>query len=430
MPLCLHSAKIILKGRISLNQMLRQHAGTIISASIQAVLPDEAVKRALKGRTFPGRVILVATGKAAWQMSRVACDVLGDKLHSGVCVTKYGYVMGQLPHVACYEAGHPVPDEGSFRGTQAALDAVSNLDETDTVLFLLSGGGSALLEKPLISGEELQSITSQLLASGADITEMNIIRKRLSAVKGGRFALACGNAHVLAVVLSDILGDPLDMIASGPACPDSSTCEQAQAIAEKYRLRLSEEAKACLAKETPKSLSNVETVINGSVRELCASAARAAEGLGYESLILTDRLCCQAREAGSFLAAIARTHAEDGKKRAFIAGGETVVQLTGKGLGGRNQELALAAAPGISGLKNACVFSVGSDGTDGPTDATGGYVDGDTEAALLASGKTVFEVLADNDAYHGLQATGGLIFTGPTGTNVNDIAVVLIDSQN
>ena len=335
--------------------------------------------------------------------------------------------MGALPHVTCYEAGHPVPDSGSVRGTQAALDAVAGLNERDTVLFLLSGGGSALFEKPLISVEELQNITAQLLASGANITEINIIRKRLSAVKGGRFALACGKAKVLAIVLSDILGDPLDMIASGPVCPDSSTCAQAQAIAKKYHLHLSGKAEACLAIETPKHLSNVETEINGSVRELCSSAAAAAETLGYKSLVLTDQLCCLAKEAGSFLAAIARTHADSGTKLAFIAGGETVVQLTGKGMGGRNQELALAAAPGISGFHNVCVFSVGSDGTDGPTDAAGGYVDGDTEAQLHRSGKTVYEFLSNNDAYHGLQATGGLIFTGPTGTNVNDIAVVLID---
>ena len=409
-----------------MNQTLRKDADTIISASIAAVLPDQAVKRALEGRNFPGRVVLVATGKAAWQMSKAACDVLGDKLSDGVCVTKYGHVMGQLPHVTCYEAGHPVPDEGSFRGTQAARDAVSGLNKEDTVLFLLSGGGSALFEKPLIPGEELQDITSQLLASGADITEMNTIRKRLSGVKGGRFALACGEAHVLSVVLSDILGDPLDMIASGPACPDSTTCAQAQAIAEKYHLRLSDQARACLAQETPKALTNVETEINGSVRELCAAAAKAAEGLGYRSVILTDQLCCQAKEAGSFLASIAKTHVGDGERKAFIAGGETVVQLVGKGLGGRNQELALAAAPGIAGMKNVCVFSVGSDGTDGPTDATGGYVDGDTERELLETGRTVFEVLSDNDAYHALKATGGLVITGPTGTNVNDFAMVLI----
>lgn len=257
---------------------------------------------------------------------------------------------------------------------------------------------------------------------------MNIIRKRLSGVKGGRFAQVCAPAQVFSIVLSDVLGDPLDMIASGPAVPDTSTCAQAQAVAEKYHLQLSARAKALLAQETPKALDNVTTRITGSVRELCAAAADACRARGYEPLLLTDRLCCEAREAGSFLGTIARTHAGQGKKLAFLAGGETVVHLTGKGLGGRSQELALAAAPAIAGQK-AAVFSVGSDGTDGPTDAAGGYVDGDTAAALAARGLRVFDVLQNNDAYHALQAVGGLIVTGATGTNVNDVAVALVEGE-
>ena len=407
-----------------MDQKLRQDADAIIRAAIAAVLPDEAVRRALKGRHFPGRVLLVAAGKAAWQMARAAVEALGP-VDAGVVVTKYGHVQGKLPGVACYEAGHPVPDENSFRATQAALDLVAGAKETDTVLFLLSGGGSALFEKPLIPGGELQDITQQLLACGADIVEMNTIRKRLSAVKGGRFALACAPARVYSIVLSDILGDPLDMIASGPAVPDRSTCAQAQAIAETYGLRLSGAARACLQQETPKVLDNVETHITGSVRELCAAAAEACGQLGYQPVLLTDHLDCEAREAGRFLADIARTHAGRGQKAAYLAGGETVVRLTGHGLGGRNQELALAAAPGLAGLP-AAVFSVGSDGTDGPTDAAGGYVDGDTAAALAARGLDAGAVLADNDAYHALQAVDGLIVTGPTGTNVNDVAVVLV----
>ena len=407
-----------------MNQKLRQDADAIIRAAIAAVLPDEAVRRALKGRHFPGRVLLVAAGKAAWQMARAAVEALGP-VDAGVVVTKYGHVQGQLPGVACYEAGHPVPDENSFRATQAALDLVAGAKETDTVLFLLSGGGSALFEQPLLPGAELQDITGQLLACGADIVEMNTIRKRLSAVKGGRFALACAPARVYSIVLSDILGDPLDMIASGPAVPDRSTCAQAQAIAETYGLRLSGAARACLQQETPKVLDNVETHITGSVRELCAAAAAACGQLGYKPVLLTDHLDCEAREAGRFLADIARTHAGRGQATAYLAGGETVVRLTGHGLGGRNQELALAAAPGLAGLP-AAVFSVGSDGTDGPTDAAGGYADGDTLAALAAKGLDVHAVLADNDAYHALQAVDGLIMTGPTGTNVNDVAVVLV----
>ena len=408
-----------------MNLTLRHDADAIVRASIQAVLPDEAIRRALAAfRPGPGRTLLVAAGKAAWQMAKAAVDTLGQ-VDGGVVVTKYDHVKGAIPGVDCYEAGHPVPDNGSFFATARALELVQGLTADDTVLFLLSGGGSALFEQPFVSGEELQDITRQLLACGADIVEMNTIRKRLSRVKGGRFAQACAPANVFAVVLSDILGDPLDMIASGPACPDASTCRQALAIAEKYGLKLSDEARRLLTVETPKTLDNVTTRITGSVRELCAAAAVQCRALGYEPMLLTDQLCCEAREAGSFLASVLRTHAGDGRRLAFLAGGETVVHLTGKGLGGRNQELALAAAPGIAGL-NAAVFSVGSDGTDGPTDAAGGYVDGDTNAALQAAGLDVFEVLKQNDAYHALKAVDGLLVTGPTGTNVNDVAVALL----
>lgn len=409
-----------------MEKVLRNCANQIIAASIQAVLPDEAVRRALRGFHPEGRTFLVAAGKAAWQMAHAAVETLGY-VDGGVVVTKYDHVKGEIPGVSCYEAGHPVPDENSFSATEKALELVHGLTAQDTVLFLLSGGGSALFEKPLIYGDELQDITSQLLASGADIVEMNIIRKRLSGVKGGRFAQACAPAKVFSIVLSDILGDPLDMIASGPAALDTSTCGQALAIAEKYRLNLFAQAKALLAQETPKTLDNVTTQITGSVRELCAAAATACRERGYEPVVLTDRLCCEAREAGSFLGSIVRTHAGQGKKLAYIAGGETIVHLTGKGLGGRNQELALAAAPALSGLEHCCVFSVGSDGTDGPTDAAGGYVDGQTETALHAAGMDVFLTLADNDAYHALKAVDGLILTGATGTNVNDVAVALVE---
>ena len=410
-----------------MEQLLRQRAESIWTAAIRSVLPDEAVRRALEHFHPQGRVFLVAAGKAAWQMAHAALAVLG-RVDAGIVITKYGHVRGPLPGVTCCEAGHPVPDDNSFAATQRALALVSGLRADDTVLFLLSGGGSALFEKSLLPAEELQAITQALLACGADIVEINTIRKRLSAVKGGRFALACAPAAVYSVLLSDILGDPLDMIASGPACPDSSTCAQAAAIAEKYRLALSPAAAALLRQETPKTLDNVTTRITGSVRELCRAAASACRNLGYEPVLLTDQLCCEAREAGSFLGSIVRTQAGQGKKLAYIAGGETIVHLTGKGLGGRNQELALAAAPAIAGL-NAAVFSVGSDGTDGPTDAAGGYVDGATLAALEAGGWSGYAALQNNDSYHTLKAVDGLIITGATGTNVNDVAVALIGEE-
>lgn len=412
-----------------MDQNLRCDANTILNSAISAVKPDEAVNRALSNQSFPGRVLLVAAGKAAWQMANAAYNCLGNRIDSGVIVTKYDHVMGPIANFVCCEAGHPVPDENSFTGTQKALDLVANLTESDTVLFLLSGGGSALFEKPLISGDELQNITKQLLACGADITEINTIRKRLSAVKGGKFALHCAPAHVFSIVLSDILGDPLDMIASGPACPDSSNCQQALAIVEKYNLKLSDIARKLLIIETPKELHNVTTQITGSVRELCTAAASSCKALGYEPILLTDMLCCQAKEAGSFLASVLKTHAGCKKKLAFLAGGETVVQLTGNGKGGRNQELALSAAAGIDRLQGAAVFSVGSDGTDGPTDAAGGYVDYSTASELRSQGIDIHGVLQNNDAYHALKKCGGLIVTGPTGTNVNDIAVALLNCK-
>ncbi|MDO4345657.1 MAG: DUF4147 domain-containing protein [Eubacteriales bacterium] len=406
---------------------LREDADAVIREAIRRVLPDEAVDRALRDKEFgSGKLYVVAAGKAAWQMAKTAGEILKDRVEAGVAITKYGHVKGKLPRIKCYEAGHPVPDENSFAATQAALDLVSGLKKEDTVIFLLSGGGSALFEKPLISGEELADITGQLLACGADIVEINTIRKRLSAVKGGRFAGICAPARVYSIVLSDILGDPLDMIASGPAYPDASTCAQALAVVGKYKLNISGRALTLLKKETPKLLDNVETVVTGSVRGLCSAAAEACETLGYETILLTDQLSCEAREAGAFLAAVARSHQQGKKGQAFIAGGETVVHVRGNGLGGRNQELALAAAAGIAGLRETAVFSVGSDGSDGPTDAAGGYCDGNTKAVLEHMGIDIYDVLQRNDAYHALEKCGGLIKTGATGTNVNDVAVLLI----
>lgn len=410
---------------------LREDADQIIAKAIQKVLPDEAVAQALGQKQFDsGSIYAVAAGKAAWQMARAASAILGDRITGGVVITKYGHVKGEIPGMDCYEAGHPVPDENSFAGTQAALDLIKGLSQRDTVLFLLSGGGSALFEKPLVPGEELADVTKQLLACGADIVEINTIRKRLSAVKGGKFAKLCEPAQIYSIVLSDILGDPLDMIASGPAYPDTSSCEAALSIVRKYGLQLSSQALACLQIETPKELSNVQTQITGSVKNLCRAAAQECQALGYEPVILTDQLECEAKEAGSFLASIAKSHAAEGKKLAFVAGGETVVHLTGSGKGGRNQELALAAAAGIAGLPGTAVFSVGSDGTDGPTDAAGGYCDWQTKQNLMEQGIDIFETLRQNDAYHALEKCGGLIVTGATGTNVNDVAVLLMNGES
>lgn len=406
---------------------LREDATIIYEQAIRASQPDMAVERVLSGIQFgSGRLVLIAVGKAAWTMASAAYRLLSDQVSGGVVLTKYGHSRGPVGDLLICEAGHPVPDENSFAGAQKVVQAVQGLSPDDTVLFLLSGGGSALFELSDLPLDELQDISRQLLACGAQIQEMNCVRKHLSSVKGGRFAALCAPARVVTVLLSDIIDDDIAAVASGPTCPDPTTSAQALSIANKYNLRLSPQAMALLRTETPKQAEHCTYHVCGSVRQFCQAAVDACAALGYDSLLLTDQLSCTARDAGSFLGSIAKTHANFGKKRAFIAGGETVVRLIGTGLGGRNQELALAAAPAIAGVGNVAVFSVGSDGTDGPTDAAGGYVDGNTCARLAQAGLTVDGVLQQNDAYHALQAVGGLIRTGPTGTNVNDVSVVLI----
>ena len=406
-------------------------AEKIYTHAIASALPDAAVKKHLSTVTFSqGDVIVISVGKAGWTMASAAVEVLGKRIKRGLVLTKYHHSCGDLPGFEIIEAGHPILDENSFRGTRKALELTRGLHPDDTVLFLLSGGGSALFELSELEIEELQDINNQLLRSGASIQEINTVRKRLSLVKGGRFAQACAPAQVVTLLLSDVLGNSPDAIASGPACPDATTCAQAIRIVEKYNIGLSAKAALLLQKETPKELPGVSHRFCGDVALLCAAAAEACSSLGYRPVILTGELCCEAREAGSFLASIARSHADKNEKLAFIAGGETVVHLRGRGKGGRNQELALAAAEGIAGLDNVAIFSVGSDGTDGPTDAAGGYVDGQTKARLASFGISISDVLANNDAYRALKTCDGLIMTGATGTNVNDVAVVLINARD
>lgn len=408
---------------------LRQDAQTIYQAAIRASLPDRAVRDALADWTPPaGRTLLLAVGKAAWRMAQAAQQALGGLIDGGLVVTKYEHSEGALPGLEIIEAGHPVPDDNSVRAAQHALALTENLTDRDAVLLLISGGGSALLEQPRIPLDELQSVTAALLASGADISEMNIVRKRLSTVKGGQLAAHCAPAHVEALLLSDVLGDKPDTIASGLSAVDDAPANAALQIAQRYDLPLSPQAWDCLARPLPQALPHVRNRVIGGVSVLCRHAAETCAALGYQPEILTESLCCTARDAGVFLSNIAQHYAGRGEKRAFLAGGETVVRLTGHGKGGRNQELALAAAEGLRGLTGAAVFSVGSDGTDGPTDAAGGYADGATWDTLRAQGISVPQVLQDNDAYHALAACGGLIKTGATGTNVNDLSVLLIEN--
>lgn len=409
-------------------QSKKAEAIAIVQEAIRAVLPADAVWHELKKAKFGGRVFLVSVGKAGWSMAKAAVESLEGRIANGVVITKYHHAEHPLPGVRIFEAGHPVPDNNSFLATQAVLNMTQNLLPDDTVLFLLSGGGSALFEKPLVSGEELQNITDQMLCSGANIVEINTIRKRLSSVKAGRFALHCFPAKVYALVLSDILGDIPHMIASGPAVADPTTSEDAMRIIQKYNLRLSDIAWHCIKEETPKHVTNVQTKVIGSVALLCQAAARACSLRGYKPILITDKLEDEASTAGRMFGKLLADHAQIGKKMAFLAGGETVVHVRGNGLGGRNQELALAAAPFLAGITNVCLISVGSDGTDGPTDAAGGYVDGKTMQTLSENGGNYEALLANNDAYHALQIANGLVFTGPTGTNVNDVVIGLVDN--
>ena len=409
--------------------MKGQLRSDILNAAMYAIdkaKPDAAVKHALGEIQIEGNICLVAVGKAAWQMADAAVRYLDRPIEKGIVLTKYGHIFGEIPGIICLEAGHPVPDKNSVLGTQKILEMTGDLKETDTVLFLLSGGGSALFEIPLISLEDLKEITDRMLRSGMSITQMNTIRKRLSAVKGGRFAQWCAPAKVETIILSDVLADAVDMIASGPTVGDSSTSTEAMEIANQYKLLISPEVIDCLKAETPKDAPNARNHMIGSVKQLCSAAEEKAKSLGYETIFLTADLCAEASRVGQDMASLLKKHANDGKKLAFIAGGETVVHVKGKGLGGRNQELALAAAIELSGVPNVALLSVGSDGTDGPTDAAGGCVDGDTYYELNKKGISPEAFLADNDAYHALDAVDCLIKTGPTGTNVNDLIVGLI----
>ncbi len=412
-------------------QQLKQDANRIIDRVLQDAMPGQAVMRALEKADFGGKnLVLIAAGKAAYSMAAAACDALGDRIAKGVVITKYGHAGAPLPHIAVYEAGHPVADQNGFDATEKAIELAKNCGDNDVVLFLLSGGGSALFESPLVSGEELADITSQMLGCAMPIQKINTIRKRLSKVKGGRFAGICAPAQVYSIVLSDIVGDPLDMIASGPCVADTSTCAQAREIIQEYGLKLSDKALQLMQQETPKRVDNVQTLVTGSVSGLCKSAKSVCRQLGYKAFVLQEDLQCEAKDGAKILVDAAMPCLQNGEKAAFIVGGETVVKLTGGGLGGGNQEFALSGAKLIDGYDNALLFSLGSDGTDGPTDAAGGMVHGGTCAMLKARGIDIDNVLRQNDSYHALEAVDGLIKTGPTGTNVNDVAVLLIDNKN
>jgi len=411
---------------------LRQDALAIGLSAIGAVAPETAVQRHLRGRSYPGRIVVVSIGKAAWAMAKATQGVLGEAIDRGIVITKDGHSRGPIEGLVVREASHPIPDERAIAATTEALEMVQGLEPNDTVLFLVSGGGSALFEKPLpgIGLADLKAVTDRLLRAGADIVTINAIRKRLSAVKGGRFALEAGPARVETLALSDVLGDRLDSIASGPAYPDQTTTEDVLEALRRFDLELSPVLAEALRTETPKQLPNIESHVIGSVSVLCEAARAEADRRGYTPLVLTTFLEGEAREAGVFVAAIAKQIHANGRPVAppcaVILGGETVVHVTGHGRGGRNQEMALSAAIALEGLTGTVFLAVGSDGSDGPTDAAGGVVDGTTTQRIRASGHNPRALLENNDSYSALESAGDLVRTGPTGTNVNDLAVLLI----
>ena len=413
---------------------LKSDAVLIFNEAVRAMLPERAVREALCDFAPCGRVVLIAVGKAAWEMAHAAIESLGEKISCGCVVTKYGHSRGALAHpcIEIFESGHPVPDEQSVAAGRRVLEMTSSLAPCDTVLFLVSGGGSALFEVPLpeVLLSDIEDLTKQLLAKGADIVEINTLRKRLSAVKGGRFAKHCAPASVYQITLSDVIGDRMDSIASGPAWPDSTTCRGAEEIISRYGINIPPRIMNHLRQETPKKLNNVSSAICGNVRELCLAAKKAAENLGYAPYILSSSIACEARELGLMAGAMARDTAHGAscfeKPCAVIMGGESVVHIKGTGRGGRNQETALAAAMAISGTENAAVLSGGSDGTDGPTDAAGGIVCGKTWNAIKESGHDPLSMLENNDSHEALKCADSLLVTGPTGTNVNDIVIILV----
>ena len=436
---------------------LREAARQIFAAAVRAVDPGEAVRRHVIREGTRLRVgteildlaairqiIVVGCGKAAAPMAAAVEGILGERIARGVVVTKYRH-LHPTATIRVHEAGHPVPDAAGLAGAEAVLDQVRRLGPQDLVLLLISGGGSALSPAPVagISLADKQALTTALLACGADIREMNAIRKHISRIKGGQLARAAQPAQVAALVLSDIVGDPLDAIASGPTVPDPTTYADALGILDTYgirgeipasiRARLEAGARGEVP-ETPKPddplFARVRNVIVGSNLQALEAAQAEAGRLGLAPMILSSSIEGETREVARMHAAIAREIRCTGHPLAppacLISGGETTVTLKGSGKGGRNQEFALAAALDIAGVPGVVVLSGGTDGTDGPTDAAGAIVDGETCARAAGQGLDARASLSANDSYHFFQALGDLLITGPTNTNVMDVRLVLV----
>ena len=425
----------------------RKAALAILHAALAAADPFQAVLRHVRRRgeiLHAGRyryrldsfanIYVIGAGKAGAPMARAIERLLGRRIHSGLINVKYGHT-AKLRHIELNECGHPVPDENGVHGSERIAQIAAAAGPDDLVVCLISGGASALLPLPAapVTLADKQETTRLLLACGADIHELNCIRKHISAVKGGKLARLAWPATVLTLILSDVIGDDLDTIGSGPTVPDRTTFADARAILERYGI-LGKVPPAVRSRiehgrdETP-SFDHVRNIVVGSNRLAVDAAAAKARSLGYRTLVLSTFVEGETRDVARVYAAIAREMMATGRPvrppACVISGGETTVTVRGLGLGGRNQEFALAAALDIAGLDNVLILSAGTDGTDGPTDAAGAIVDGTTIARARALGLDAPAYLAANDSYHFFEQLDDLIKTGPTGTNVMDIHLIL-----
>jgi len=424
---------------------LRRHALAIFKAALAAANPEKTVSRLLEREDLKRyrNIYVVGAGKAGAAMARAAERVLGRRITRGLLNVKYGHT-ARLTRIELNECGHPVPDERGVEGSRRIAAIAAGAGAGDLVLCLISGGASALLPLPAdpITLAEKQETTKLLLACGASIHEFNAVRKHISQIKGGQLARLAHPARVLSLLLSDVTGDDLDVIGSGPTAPDASTFAGARAVLERYALqslvpasvreRLARGERGELA-ETPKPgdaiFRRVRNVVTGSNRLAVDAAAARARELGFHPLVLSTFIEGETREIARMHAAIAKEIVRFGRPRkppaCIVTGGETTVTLRGNGLGGRNQEFVLAAALDIAGLRNVVVLSAGTDGTDGPTDAAGAMADGRT----LARDRRAAEFLARNDSYRFFEGLGDLVITGPTHTNVMDVRLVLVGEQ-
>lgn len=402
--------------------MLRKDVDIIINRIVNDINPYKNTFFALNEEENIENIYVVAIGKAAWTMAKAASDRLGNRIKSGIVITKYQHSKGEINNIEIYEAGHPIVDENSLRATEKVLELTNQLNKNDKVILLISGGGSALFEKPYIPLIELQQINDQLLKSGATINEINKIRKKFSMVKGGKFARHCLPASIDTYILSDVIGDDISSIASGPAAIDDTSVEEIKEIIKKYKLDIKEEHLQFLFAENEKDINNVTNRFVGSLKQLCDSTKNICEELGYETIMANEYYTGDGDLLAKGLGEYAIKMQDIDHSLAYIIGGEATINVTGKGLGGRNQEIALRSALYLKECKDTCIFCFGSDGTDGPTDAAGAYSDEYTFNEI----KGIEDYLENNDAYNAFKSNGGLILTGPTGTNVNDVYVLLI----